>query len=253
MSFAPVNLSAGGNTLSASQVSDTSLSNVGQGPHNINNTLPPEGPDLSFWGTIGETQGSNYWRLTSTTAGAICLNGTCGKNYVSDATPTVGDFLYCMTQQMTGTGLVISPALAIGSTNTAVASGAFSYAIAPTTYATAAVAAGTALAAGTIPASEWGIYLFSINAAGTITVMAGAGNPTGYTTEALAIAGLPATPASSVSMGYLTVINRNAGGFIAGTTALNGTGVTANFYNSALYTPGYGWNCKSFTGTWSTN
>jgi hypothetical protein len=250
---APVNLSTGGQTLTVSQVSYNALSNVGMGPNNINNTLPLEGPSLAFWATIGESQAASYWRLTATTAGSICLNGTCGKNYVSEAAPTEGDLLFCATMQMTGTGLVNSAALAIGSTATNVASGAFSYAIAPTTYAKTAVAAGTALASGTIPQSKWGIYLFSINAAGTITVTAGAGNSTGYATEALAIAALPSTPASSASMGYVTVINTSTGGFVAGTTTLSAAGVTAHYYNSALYTPAYGWDCNSLRGTWTTN
>ena len=198
-------------------------------------------------------QAANYWRLTSATAGAVCLNGACGKNYISEAAPTQGDLVFCITQKMTGTGLIGSAALGIASANTKVASGAFSFAISPTTYAKAAVPAGTALAAGTIPQNKWGVYLLSINASGTIAVAAGAGNGAGYATEAAAIAALPATPGSQVSMGYVTVINTSSGGFVAGTTALSGAGVTANYYNSAPYLPGYGWNCNSLRGTWTTN
>ena len=100
---------------------------------------------------------------------------------------------YKEPQAVPTTGLTSSPALAIGGTTTAVASGAFGYNISGTPYTKTAVAAGTALAAGTIPQNKWGIYLLSINAAGTIAVTPGAGNATGYNTEALAIAALPAT------------------------------------------------------------
>jgi hypothetical protein len=150
--------------------------------------------------------------------------------------PTTGQTLVAEDEPQTipTTGLTASPVLAMGSTNTAVANGAFTYNISGTPYNKSAVPAGTALSAGTIPQNLWGIYLFSINAAGTITVTPGANNGTGYASQSAAIAGLPATPASSVSMGYVTVTNTSSGGFVAGTTALNGTGVTANFVNSAL-------------------
>ena len=135
------------------------------------------------------------------------------------------------------TGVTASPALAIGSTASGVASGAFGYMIAGSTYSKTAVAAGTALPVGTIPQNLWGIYLFSIVAAGTITVTAGSANSTGYANEAAAIAAMPATPANSCVMGYVTVTNTSSGGFVGGTTLLSATGVTANFYNAQLGFP----------------
>lgn len=128
-------------------------------------------------------------------------------------------------------------ALSIGS-NTAVASTAFHYAINGTGYSKAAVSAGTALAAGTVTADKWGIWLFSINAAGTITCTAGAGNVAGYADEATAIAALPATPASEYAMGYVTVLTASGQAFIPGTDALQGgTGgnpaTTTNYYTNA--------------------
>lgn len=141
----------------------------------------------------------------------------------------------------TDTGPVTTPTLARGSTDTAVASIAFQYAIAKTMYQKAAVAAGTALAAGTIPTNKWGIYLFSINAAGTIVSTAGAANfTTGYATEAAAIAALPATPgttspASSASMGYVTVQTKVGSPFIGGTDSLAG-GAAGNIANATNYT-----------------
>jgi hypothetical protein len=121
-------------------------------------------------------------------------------------------------------------ALALGSTHTNVANGAFTFAIAGTGYSKIAVPIGTALAAGTIPQNKWGIYRFSIVAGGTITVTPGSANGTGYGSEALAILALPALPASSADMGYVTVMSTVSGGFQEGTSNLNDTGVTANYY-----------------------
>jgi hypothetical protein len=127
--------------------------------------------------------------------------------------------------------------LAIGSTDTAVASDAFHYAIAGAAYRKAAVAAGTALAAGTITADAWGIYRFSIDAAGTITCTAGAANfTTGYATEADAIAALPALPADEADMGYLTVLTDSGNDFIGGTDALQG-GASGNPSDDTNYYP----------------
>ena len=69
-----------------------------------------------------------------------------------------------------------TPALAIGSNDDDVASGLFYFAIAGVLLAKAAVATGTALAAGTIPADTWGIYSFEIGADATIDSLAGAAN-----------------------------------------------------------------------------
>lgn len=136
--------------------------------------------------------------------------------------------------QVVLSGVPGSMGLAIGGTTTNVASGAFSFYIAGTKYTKTALPAGTALAAGTIPQNKWGIYRFSINAAGTIAVTPGALNfTTGYASEALAIAALPALPASSADMGYVTVMSTTGGGFIGGTSNLNDGGVTAHYYSFA--------------------
>lgn len=134
---------------------------------------------------------------------------------------------------LTLTGAPGGTALAIGSPTTTVANGAFNFDIAGTGYSKGAVA-GTALAAGTIPQNKWGIYRFSIVAGGTITVTAGAANfTTGYDSEALAIAALPALPASSADMGYVTVMSTVSGGFVGGTSNLNDGSVTAHYYPTA--------------------
>lgn len=143
----------------------------------------------------------------------------------------------------TSTGPYDVVTLAIGSTPTAVSSTAFQYAIATAMAFKAAVAAGTALAAGTIPTNTWGVYLFSINAAGTIACTAGAANfTTGYASEALALAALPATPADQASMGHVTVLTAVGSPFVGGTDALEGgaggnPSSDTNYYSTASVVP----------------
>lgn len=103
----------------------------------------------------------------------------------------------------------------------------------------ASVAAQTAQAfgsLGTIPASTWGIIKVQRVAAGTTTFVSGAANyTTGYASEADAIAAMPATAASRVAVGFITIL-ASASGWVAGTDALaGGTGgnpaTTTNYYN----------------------
>ncbi len=131
-------------------------------------------------------------------------------------------------------------AMGIGTTNTAVASSNFDYYISGAPYNKTAVVAGTALAAGTIPQNKYGLYRFTIDAAGTITCTPAAGNAAGYTTAAAAIAAIPAVPALNINMGYVTVMSTNAAGFVAGTDALmGGTGgnpaTFTNYYIDTTY------------------
>ncbi len=131
--------------------------------------------------------------------------------------------------------------LARGSTDRNVSSTAFQYQIdtagTTTAYGKAAVTAGTALSAGTIPINQWGAYLLSINAAGTIAVTgAPANGTTGYATEAAAIAALPALPVGSALMGYVTVKTAVGTTFVAGTDALAG-GASGNVASATNYYP----------------
>lgn len=98
-------------------------------------------------------------------------------------------------------------------------------------------------ALGTIPAGAWGIICLERVAAGTCTFTSGAANyTTGYATEALALAAIPAITADRVRVGHLT-IQGGAGGWIAATSALaGGTGGTpaaaTNYYPGvSLYDP----------------
>ncbi len=141
-----------------------------------------------------------------------------------------------------GNRMLNSGALAIGSTDDQVATGAFSYQIDGVLKTKAAVAAGTALPAGTTPIDKWGVYLVSIDAAGTITVTAGAANfgvGNGYATEALAIAALPDTPEDEVAIGYFTVLTEVGSAFVAATDALEGGAAgnpasVTNYYDAGV-------------------
>jgi hypothetical protein len=132
--------------------------------------------------------------------------------------------------------------LSAGSTDTRVASTIFQYAITETMYSKAAVAAGTTLASGTVPADKWGLWLKSVDSAGTITSTAAAANTTGYANEAAAIAALPDTPSGEVSMGYLTVLTASGQAFIPDTDALQGGSSgnpsdDTNYYSTASVAP----------------
>lgn len=141
------------------------------------------------------------------------------------------------------TGPYTATVLSLGSTNQNVASTAFTFAQnGGAITSKGAVAAGTALAAGTIPIDTWGLYLFSITSAGTIVVTAAAANfTTGYATEALAIAALPTTPSTlppvqNASMGYVTVKTKSGTTFVGGTDAL-ATGTGGNVASATNYYP----------------
>ena len=103
--------------------------------------------------------------------------------------------------------------------------------------AIAALTAQAFGALGTIPASKWGIIALERVLAGTASFTSGAANyTTGYATEALAIAALPAQSADKVQVGYVTIL-ASASTWVTGTDALaGGTGgtpaTTTNYYST---------------------
>jgi len=117
-------------------------------------------------------------------------------------------------------------ALGIGTTVT-LATGAQTISINAVGVAIAAQTGQAFGALGTIPEATWGIIGVERVAAGTTTFTSGTDNyTTGYATEALAIAALPAQTANKVLVGYVTIL-AGAGGWVAGTDALaGGTGGT---------------------------
>ena len=86
----------------------------------------------------------------------------------------------------------------------------------------------------TIPANLWAVYRYSINSSGGVSVYAAAGNTTGYSTEALAIAALPAVSAGERAIGYVTVRANAAATFTPGTDALAG-GTGGNVAQNTWY------------------
>lgn len=122
------------------------------------------------------------------------------------------------------------------------------------------VAATTAQAIGalgTIPAATWGVIAIDAVAAGTISFVSGAANyTTGYTTEALAIAAMPAKTAAKARTGYFTVL-ASASAWVAGTDALaGGTGgnpaTTTNYYGIYGLTDTLFWTSKQIANLQGT-
>lgn len=131
---------------------------------------------------------------------------------------------------------ILSPVgLAIGTTNTAVASNFFAYTINGTLYFKAAVAAGTAPGNDVVPQAKYGAVAFDIGADGTIDATEAADNATGYDSAALAVAGLPAVAADHVRMGYVTA-TKSDGAFTFGTTALDAANTTVAYTSTTPQT-----------------
>ena len=144
-----------------------------------------------------------------------------------------------------GDRVLSSPGLAI-TANTKLGTDQFYYQIGAAsggvnTYKTSVLdkTTGFALAAGTVAADMWGIWLAIVAADGTRTTLAGAGNVAGYADEASAIAALPAASAAHAAVGYVTVKTASGQPFVPGTDALkSGTGGNVasqtNYYNAGL-------------------
>jgi hypothetical protein len=137
-------------------------------------------------------------------------------------------------------GVLIPTTLARGSTDTNVATIALTFnANGAVNIAKAAVAAGTAIPALTVPADKWGLWCMFIPSTGTPTFLAAPGNSTGdYGNEAAAINALSQmTPtAGSALLGYVTVKTKAATAFVAGTDGLAG-GSSGNVASATNYYP----------------
>jgi hypothetical protein len=239
-------------TMTTAQVAGTVWNNTGQGIADVEHRLPAAANGLHFRAVITENS-ANYVRfLAAENAAVIAFNGTSGKTYVGMNAPTIGATLDMISLQVASTGILTTPALSIGSTNTAVASGAFTFDIAGTGYAKAAVTAGTAPGNDVIPANVVGAVAFDIGADGTIDVIEADGNATGYATAALAIAGIAATEAAHVRMGTVTA-KMTGGEFTFGTTPLNAANTTVIYTSTAPYTRPYNWIATGILGEWLTD
>jgi len=142
-----------------------------------------------------------------------------------------------------GTNVINVFTLSKGSTPENVATTAGQFRIDGVTYTKAAVPAGTAFsAADTINTAgaagkKWGAWNVQIVGAGTITTKA-VGADQSYTTEALAIAALPAVETGKLIIGYVTVQAKEATKWTAGTDDLTAASdCTGAFYYSTSSSP----------------
>jgi len=119
-----------------------------------------------------------------------------------------------------GEYLLTTPTLAIGTTTSAVSSVYFNFSVDGTSYAKAAVAAGTPPGTSTAPQNKYGAVAFDIGINGTIDATPATNNWEGFTTALLAIAGVPAVATDHVRMGYVTAMN-TAAAFTFGTTGFD--------------------------------
>jgi len=123
---------------------------------------------------------------------------------------------------------ITPPILAIGTAPAKVLNAAFSYDIAGEHYTKAS--AETALSGDTIPQNKYGAFALTIDTDGTITVTEADNNATGYATASLAVRGLNRASGTSAFVGYVTVLETAAAGFVPGTTSLaTGGTVTATY------------------------
>lgn len=82
--------------LTADNVSNGVVFNIGQGANNVNLTLPAAVAGYSFLLTIGETS-ANYLRITAASAGTMIVDGVAAKDYAQFTTPTIGNYLSAFT------------------------------------------------------------------------------------------------------------------------------------------------------------
>ncbi len=124
---------------------------------------------------------------------------------------------------------ITAPILVIGSTTTQVGYSAFSYDLHGNSYsASASEAAFSGLS--TVPQDRYGAFSLKIDVDGTVIIAEASDNATGYTTKGEAVAGIPVADSDSAYMGFVTVIETAAAGFIPGTTSLaTGGTVTATY------------------------
>ena len=124
---------------------------------------------------------------------------------------------------------ITDPTLAKGSSNLArVLHAAFDYKIDDFSYSKAT--SEVALTGGTIPQNKYGAWSLKIDEDGDITVAAASDNATGYDTPRKALEALADSDSDSAYMGYVTVIETAAAGFIPDTTSLaTGGTVIATF------------------------
>jgi hypothetical protein len=71
------------------------IHNYNQASGNVVNVLPSLAEGLCFVGQIRSANTGYYWRLEAASSTSVCLDGTCGKNYVQIASASVANFFTC--------------------------------------------------------------------------------------------------------------------------------------------------------------
>ncbi len=122
--------------------------------------------------------------------------------------------------KLQGNFIIGVPALAIGSTKPDCATALFHFMIGGKHYIKAAVAAGSGLGNDVIPQNKYGAVALEIGADGTIDAIEAAANATGYTTAALALAGIPAASSNHARIGTVSAI-KSDGAFTFNTSDLD--------------------------------
>ncbi|OPY79155.1 MAG: hypothetical protein A4E65_01977 [Syntrophorhabdus sp. PtaU1.Bin153] len=174
-------------------------------------------------------------RNTITAVNELIADHATFKTVVDDIKALVNS----IRNTLTGDSVIGKAGLAIGSTTTAVAHGAFYYAINGVLYLKAADGVGVAPGNDVIPEDKYGAVAFDIGADGTVDVIEAAGNATGYNSAALAAAGLPAVGADHVRMGYVTAM-KSDGAFTFGATDLDAENTTVAYTDTGSGFAGVG-------------
>lgn len=236
-------------TLTANQCSGGLIDNIGMGATDCNFMLPAVAEGYNFIVVAGEPS-ANYLRITAPLAGSMVVDGVNGMTYASLATPAKGNFMTVFTAKVApgAVGILTGAALAIGTTKSSVANGAFTFYIAGVKYAKGATAAGTAPNAVTTAQNKYGAQAFDIGADGTIDPISCTNIAAGLTTAALAYADLPAVAASHVRIGYVTAMSTAVGGFVWATTLFDDAAVTEAYISTAAYTAVYNWIVTASAG-----
>ena len=144
--------------------------------------------------------------------------------------PTLESVSDAALKFLIGNRVMTSAALAIGTTATNVATGAFAYMVDGIIKSKTAVAAGTAFTDATPqPAGTSAMYLLAIDAAGSITIINGEAVPLSENVGQPDDLRVPACPLDHAPLGAVKV--ETTAEFVPGTTALSAGTVTDTYYN----------------------
>jgi hypothetical protein len=223
-----VALAFGAGTLTPTDIPTTTLTNAGYvvtvtaTADSAAATYPPLlfADSTSYYQSMFRTM-RGKWLTSARTTPSLTTPPTANYDiYIVDGVSATSDFV------------LNSATLAIGTTNTAVSTVAFTFVVNGVSYAKAAVAAGTAPGDDVIVATKYGAVAFDIGANGTIDAVEATDQAAAeFTTAALAVAALPACASDHVRLGYVTA-TKSDGAFTFGTTALNAVNSTVAYTSS---------------------